>query len=317
MKNLRCRSLLAAALLLLPVAASAQSICFWTPDQDLVPIRIYIDEEYIGDVTAAFAAQPELDTPGTLSVDTTPVRHSLTAVDKYGRVFKSWSGTLTPQPGKIYFERLHGRGFREVNRKDYAFVFLDWVPLFPLPRYYRYGRYIEDLYPLEDQGLLVGMAATAVGATAAMGVAASRNWNVADSRFPYFAVGLGTEYFGTLCEWRNTTQFKYRFGNKGGVSILGDVGIASFPRSWEESVVPTFSVGAGLDYGGLGFSLRYKPAVGMSWDTFLVARLEHDWWITDVFALDFHAGFGVGGYGAKGLMDYYDFPFGFGFLFRL
>ena len=315
MKNFHIYALL--TLLLLPLGASAQSLCFWTSDADLVPIRIYIDEEYLGDVTAALPAQPRLDAEGALSVDTTPTRHSLTAVDKYGRVFKAWSGTITPQAGKIYFERLHARGFREVNRKDYAFVFLDWVPLFPLPRFYRYGRAIEDLYPLEDKGLLVGMAATAIGAGAAMGVAASRNWNVADSRFPYFALGIGTEYFPTLYEWRNVAQFKYRFGGKGGFSLIGDAGIASFPRSWERDIIPTFSLGAGLDYGALSFSLRYKPAVGQSYDTFLAGRIGYDWWISDGFALDFHAGFGVGGYGREGLFDYYDFPFGFGLLFRL
>ena len=315
MKIFTIRTLLAAATLLLPAAASAQSIVFWTQDQNLVPIRIYIDQEYIGDVTAATPARPELDAPGTLSVDTTPVRHELTAVDKYGRVFKGWEGTLTPQPGKIYFECLSARGFRKVNRKDYGFVFLHWVPVYRLPWYF--GVFREDLDPHEDKGLMVGMAATAVGATAALGVAAARNWDVEDSRFPYFALGLGTEYFATLYEWRNVAQFKARFGGKGGFSLLADAGIASYPRSWEQSAIPTFSIGAGLDYGGLGFSLRYKPSVGNSFDTFLVGRVEYDWWITDGFALDFHAGFGVGGYDPEGLMDYYDFPFGFGLLFRL
>ena len=112
-------------------------------------------------------------------------------------------------------------------------------------------------------------------------------------------------------------QFKARFGGKGGFSLLADAGIASYPRSWETDAIPTFSIGAGLDYGGFGFSLRYKPSVGNSFDTFFVGRLEYDWWITDGFALDFHAGFGVGGYDPNGLMDYYDFPFGFGLLFRL
>jgi hypothetical protein len=316
MKNFRLWSTL-VAVFLLPAALSAQSICFWTPDQDLVPIRIYIDKEYIGEVTAATPDRPELDTPGTLGVDTTPVRHELTAVDKYGRVFKSWSGTLTPEPGKIYYERLSARGFRKVNRKDYSFVFLNWVPLYRLPWYYGYSRALRDLDPHEDKGLMVGMAATAVGATAALGVAAARNWDVEDSRFPYFALGLGTEYFSTLREWRNVAQFKYRFGGKGGFSLLGDAGIASYPRSWEQSAIPTFSLGAGLDYDGFSFSIRYKPSVGQSYDTFLVGRIAYDWWITDGFALDFHAGFGVGGYDNKGLMDYYDFPFGFGLLFRL
>lgn len=317
MKNFTIAILLAAAALLFPAALSAQSIVFWTQDQDLVPIRIYIDQEYLGDVTAALPTQPELDAPGALSVDTTPVRHELTAVDKYGRVFKGWSGTLTPQPGKIYFERLNAQGFRKVNRKDYAFVFLDWVPLYRLPWYLGSPRVLGDLDPHEDKGLMVGMAATAVGATAALGVAAARNWDVGDSRFPYCALGLGTEYFASLYEWRNVAQFKARFGGKGGFSLLADAGIATYAGSSLQDAIPTFSIGAGLDYGGFGFSLRYKPSVGNSFDTFFVGRLEYDWWITGGFALDFHAGFGVGGYGPEGLMDFYDFPFGFGLLFRL
>ncbi|MCR4859343.1 MAG: hypothetical protein K5910_01615 [Bacteroidales bacterium] len=317
MKNFRLWFLSAAmAALLLPLPAAGQSICFWTDDPEVVPVRIYVDQEYLGDVTAAFAEQPLLDAEGALSIDTTPVRHSLTAVDKYGRVYKGWSGNVTPREGEVRFLRIRGNGFRQVNRDDYAFVFLDWVPLFPLPRYYRYDRFLDDLSPLEDQGLLVGMAATAVGATAAMGVAASRNWNVEDNRFPYVALGLGTEYFSTLHLWRNVAQFKARFGEKGGFSLLADAGYASYGY-WLDEGAFTFSLGAGLDYGGFGFALRYKPALEFSYETFLAARAEYDWWITDHFALDFHAGFGVGGFGEKGLMDYYDFPFGFGLLFRL
>ncbi len=316
MKNFRFLPLL-AAFFLLPAAASAQSVCFWTDALDIVPIRIYVDEEYIGDVTAAYDSQPELDAEGTLSLDLTPVHHKLTAVDKYGRVYKQWSGHINPREGKVYFQRLNARGFHEVNRNDYAFVFLDWVPIFPLPGYYRHSRRIEDLYPLEDSGLLVGMAATAVGATAAMGVAAAKNWNVSDDRFPYVALGLGTEYFSTLRDWRNVAQMKARFGAKGGISLLADAGLAVFPDSWHENTAFTFSLGAGIDYGGLGFSIRYKPAVGRSSDTFLAARLAYDWWVAPKFALEFHGGFGVGGYGNQGLFDYYDFPFGFGLLFAL
>ena len=58
MKNFRVWFLSAAALLL-PLAASAQSICFWTDAADIVPIRIYVDEEYLGDVTAAFETRSE------------------------------------------------------------------------------------------------------------------------------------------------------------------------------------------------------------------------------------------------------------------
>ena len=315
MKKFLFWSFLAAAFLL-PHAAYAQSICFWTDAIDVVPIRIYVDEEYIGDVTAAYDSQPELDAEGTLSLDLTPVHHKLTAVDKYGRVFKEWSGHLTPREGRIYYQRLHARGFREVNRADYGFVFLAWEPLFRLPGYYRYSRRVDDLYPLEDSGLLIGMATATIGGAAAMGVAASKNWNVIDNRFPYVALGFDTEYLSSMEEWRNVARLRARFGNKGGVSLMADAGIATFPGYYWDSAF-TWSLGAGLDYGGFCLAVRYKPAVGRSSDTFLVARAEYDWWVSQRFALDFHLDFGVGGYGPDSLFDHYVFPIGLGFLIKL
>lgn len=315
MKKFLFWSLLAASLLL-PRAASAQSICFWTGDIDIVPIRIYVDEEYVGDVTAAYDYQPELDAEGTLSLDLTPVHHKFTAVDKYGRVFKDWAGHFTAREGRIYYQQLRARGFREVNRADYGFVFLAWEPLFRLPGYYRYPRRVDDLRPLEDSGLLIGMAAATVGATAAMGAAAAKNWNVADYRFPYVALGFNSEYLSSLEEWRNVAQLRARFGNKGGFSLLADAGAAFYPGyRWDTAF--TFSLGVGLDYEAFGLSFRYKPAVGRSAETFLLAQAQYDWWVAQRFAVDFHLGFGVGGYGSEGLFDHYIFPFGFGFLVRL
>ena len=313
MKKIRFIMVLAA--LLLPLGLAAQSACFWTDAADLVPVRIYIDREYLGDVTEAFGQQPALDAPGALSIDLTPGRHEFTAVDKYGRVYKG-TDHIRARENEIYFLKLRGWNFREVNRADYAFVFLDWLPVFgPYP--YRYPRlHVEDLSPLDDQGLLIGMAATAVGATAAMGVAAARNWNNPDDRFPYVALGLDSEFFSTLGEWRNVAQLRARFGNKGGFSLMADAGAAFYPGyTWDTAF--TFSLGAGLDYSAFGFSLRYKPAVGTSSDSFLTARAQYDWWLTRNFAIDFHLGFGVGGYGPQGLFDYYDFPAGIGFLVKL
>lgn len=322
---------LSAAILLLCAAgaARAQSICFWTDDADVVPVRIYVDQEYIGDVTAAFSQQPLLDTEGTLSVDTTPQRHELTAVDKYGRVYKGWSGHVNPREGEILYLRIRGGRFREVDRADYNFVFLDWAPLFLYTRPHRHY-HLPDLSPLEDNGPLIGMAVAAVGASAALGVATAKNWDQPDSRFPYFAIGLGTEYFATLKNWRNVVQMKARFGGLGGLSLLADAGFSYFPYTgissygagYEElrlrgDTAFTWSIGAGLDYGGFNFSVRYKPAFGTSDDTFLMGRVAYDWWVSKHFGLDFHAGFGVGGYGTEGLMDHYDFPFGIGFLVRL
>lgn len=318
--------LLAAALWGLP--AAAQSICFWTDDADAVPVRIYIDEEYIGDVTAAFSEQPLLDTPGCLSVDTTPDRHSLTAVDKYGRVYKGWPGSIRPRTDAVNYLQIRAGGFRVVDQRQYDYVFTDWVPLYYfMDAPVRYGRYIpvDELDPLTDNGLLIGMGVAAVGATAALGVAAARNWNFPDSRYPFVALGFGTEYFSSLREWRNVAQFKARFGNLGGVSLMADAGVALFPGRYRDPFASidrfgsqfTWSVGAGLDYGGFGFSVRYKPAFGPTEETFLTARFQYDWWVSKGFALDFHAGFGVGGFGESGTFDHYDFPVGMGFLIRL
>lgn len=301
--------------------SAAQSLCFWTNDPDAVPVRIYIDQEYLGDVTSAFAEEPLLDTEGCLNVDTTPERHDLTAVDKYGRIYKGWSGRIRPREGEVCFLKLQAGRFRVEDRDDYDFVFLGWNPVFDLIdipiRHRVLGELVEDLDPLTDNGLMIGMGVAAVGASAALGMAAARNWNVEDERFPYVAVGLDTEYFSVLEEWRNVARFRARFGSLGGVSLMADAGLAVFPYARRSNTAFTWSVGAGVDYGGFSFSVRYKAPVGESTDTFLVGRLEYDWWISRGFALAFHAGFGVGGIGGKGLFDHYDFPLGIGFLVRL
>lgn len=319
MKKLGLISVLLAALCGMP--AMAQSICFWTNDADAVPVRIYVDQEYLGDVTVAFEEQPDLDTPGCLSIDTTPERHSLTAVDKYGRIYKGWSGSIRARENEVYYLKLRAGKFRVEDRDDYDYVFLTWSPLFDLVdisvRHHVLGSMVENLDPLTDNGLMIGMGIAAAGATAALGVAASKNWNIEDERFPYVALGLDSEYFSVLEEWRNVASFKARFGNLGGVSLMADAGLAVFPYARRSNTAFTWSLGAGVDYGGFSFSVRYKAPLGESLDTFLVGRFEYDWWISHGFALAFHAGFGVGGYGAKGLFDKYDFPFGIGVMFRL
>ena len=319
MKKLGLITVLLAALCGVP--AAAQSICFWTNDADAVPVRIYVDQEYLGDVTVAFDKQPVLDTPGCLSIDTTPERHSLTAVDKYGRIYKGWSGTIRARENEVYYLKLRAGDFRVENRDDYGYVFLDWTPLFDIAdiaiRHRILGSVVENMDPLTDNGLMIGMGIAAAGATAALGVAASKNWNIEDERFPYVALGLDSEYFSVLDEWRNVVRLKARFGNLGGVSLLTDMGVGLFPYRRSTSTTFTWSIGAGLDYGGFGFAVRYKPAIDASRDTFLVARLEYDWWVADSFAVCFHGGFGVGGYGEQALFEHYDFPFGIGFLIKL
>ena len=322
-KHLLISILFAATLFGLP--AAAQSICFWTDDADAVPVRIYVDHEYFGDITVAYSEQPMLDAEGCVSVDTTPERHELTAVDKYGRVYKGWPGWIRPRTDRVNYLRIRAGQFREVDRDDYDWVFVDWIPVYVHVPVGGYGVSIEDLDPLVDNGLLVGMGVTAIGATAAMTAAAVRNWGIPDGRFPYAAVGLATEFMPVLQEWRNVAQFRARLGNLGGVSLMADAGVATilnwYSRPYSSINDPvsifTFSVGAGLDYGGFGFSIHYKPAFERSFDTFLKARFAYDWWVTQNTAIDFHAGFGVGGFGEEGLFDYYEFPFGIGLLFKL
>ena len=316
--------LLAAVLSGLP--AAAQSLCFWTDDPSIVPVRIYIDRVYLGEVTEAFSDEPVIDTPGCLSVDTTPERHELTAVDKYGRVYKGWPKWFRPREGEVNYLQMQTRHFRVVKQADYGYVFDEWYPIYFLTDFHPGAHvHLEDLDPLTDNDLLVGMGIAAVGATAAMTVAAARNWHLPDGRFPYVAVGLGSELMSVTKQWRNVAQFRARFGNLGGVSLLADAGIAAAMRGRPDRVgsfrLPgsyfTWSVGAGLDYGGFGFAIRYKPAIGQSVDTFLTARLAYDFWIDRNFAIELQGGFGVGGYGRNGLFDYYEFPFGVGFLFSL
>ena len=316
--------LLAAALSGLP--AAAQSFCFWTDAPSIVPVRIYIDRVFQGEVTEAFQDEPLPGTPGCLSIDTLPDRHELTAVDKYGRVYKGWPKWVRARDGEINYMQMQGRYFRVVDQAAYGYVFDNWYPIYLLSDLHpRVGIRLEDLDPLTDDDLLVGMGIAAVGATAAMTVAAARNWHLPDGRFPYVAIGLGTELMTVTKQWRNVAQFRARFGNLGGVSLLADAGIAAALRGRPERAgslrLPgsyfTWSVGAGLDYGGFGFAVRYKPAIGQSVDTFLAARLAYDFWIDRNFAIEIHGGFGVGGYGRDGLFDHYEFPFGIGFLFSL
>ena len=112
--------LFAAALCGLP--AAAQSICFWTDDADAVPVRIYVDHEYFGDITVAYQEQPLLDAEGCVSVDTTPDRHELTAVDKYGRVYKGWPGWIRPRTDKVNYLKLRAGQFRSVDRDGWELV---------------------------------------------------------------------------------------------------------------------------------------------------------------------------------------------------
>jgi len=321
------RIIIALAGLVSCLAAQAQSICFWTDDEEAVPVRIYIDEEYLGDVTQAMDSTPVLDQEGCLSVDVIPGKRQLTAVDKYGRIYSDWPGHISAKAGDVYSIRLKAGGFHTPrNRDDYAFVFLGWDPV-PYRYPYHYGRRGRRSSPSLDDDLMVGMAISAFAATAAMTAVAIKNWDFPDSRFPYYSLGWNTEYLGGLGQWRNTVQGRARFGNLGGVSLMADAGIATMLGRTYGDAAPdhfTWSVGAGLDYGGFAFSIRYKAGdagsggdFDGSWDTFLVAQLSYDWWIGDNFGLGIHAGYGISGnVHYDGLMDNYEYPLGLSLLYK-
>ena len=310
------------------LAAQAQSICFWTDEKEILPIRIYIDEEYLGDVTKAFSETPVLDTEGCLSVDVLAGKRMLTAVDKYGRIYEDWPGYIRTAKDKVYSIKLSGKGFRRVsNRSDYPYVFVGWDPLpyyYP-PVYRHHGR----RNPREDDDILAGMAVGAVTLTAAMTALVVKNWDFPDARFPYWSLGWNSEYLTGLNQWRNTLQGKARFGNLGGISLIADIGVASpMERSFREFDNPdhlTWSIGAGLDYGGLGFSIRYKAGASSdsvspvkdSYDTFLIATIGYDWWVSDHLGINVHTGFGLSGnVNYDGLMDNFEYPIGFGLLYK-
>lgn len=306
-------------------AAYSQTMCFWTNDQNSVPIRIYVDEQYIGDVTQAFDNEPMLDQPGCLSVDTTPAKHMLTAVNRYGQIYSGWFGSIRPRVDRVNFIHIYPGCFHSVVQSDPRFSFIDWGLFIYSPGPPPYHDFFHDssddndVNPNDDKALLITMAVAAVAGTAAMAAAAGRNWSYPDNRFPYYSAGLGTEYLFGLASWRNVATIRARFGNFGGLSLLGDFGWSTTNSFHNYSSYSggtysskTWSVGIGFDYGGFCFAFKYKAPTSSSLDTFLTASAIYDWWFAKNFGVNFHAGFGVSGFGYDSLLERFEFPVGIG-----
>ena len=83
-----------------------------------------------------------------------------------------------------------------------------------------------DLSKVDDDALLIGAAAVAV-ASAGMIVGVVKNWDVPDDRFPYFSLSPQFQVFTQTGTMREVLQMKCRLGNRGGISILGDLGYAT------------------------------------------------------------------------------------------
>lgn len=148
-----------------------------------------------------------------------------------------------------------------------------------------------NMKEVDDAALLIGAAAVAV-ASAGMIVAIAENWNEPDERFPYFSLSPQVQYFTQSGTMRDVMQMKFRFGNYGGVSVMGDLGYCT--GSWNESNLfdPgfTWSFGVGLDLGAFSLSFRGKPATHRYSENFLTCELGYDIFVTSDLAVDLKAG---------------------------
>lgn len=171
---------------------------------------------------------------------------------------------------------------RYYDHRNYS----NWTPVRSAPKHEDL-----DLTKLDDAALIAGAAAVAA-ASVGMAIAISRQWNVPDDRFPYFSISPQMQYFIETGNMRDVVQLKYRFGNRGGVSLLTDLGWSSGSRNVADCFDPgfTWSVGLGLDLGAFSLSLRGKPATGRYSENFLSCMAVYDFFITRSFALDLSAG---------------------------
>lgn len=171
-----------------------------------------------------------------------------------------------------------------------------------------------DLDKLDDTALLIGVAAVAA-ASAGMIWAVTENWDKPDDRFPYLSVSPQVQYYFQSGNVRDVIQIKYRFGNYGGFSLMGDLGCCSgslnhqnlFDRRF------TWSVGTGLDLGEFSLSFHYKPSTGYHVENFLNCQLGYDIYVTKDLAIDLRAGVGFFEHDD----DYYaDIPMSVGLLWK-
>ena len=154
-----------------------------------------------------------------------------------------------------------------------------------------------DLSKVDDDALLIGAAAVAV-ASAGMIVGVVKNWNVADDRFPYVSVSPQFQLFTQTGVIRDVVEFKCRLGNRGGVSLMGDLGYATGSLFEKGMYDPgfTWSLGAGLDIGAFSLSFRAKPAIFDHRENFVSCQLGYDIFLTQNFGLDLRAGASITDY---------------------
>ena len=154
-----------------------------------------------------------------------------------------------------------------------------------------------DLSKVDDDALLIGAAAVAV-ASAGMIIGVVKNWDVADDRFPYVSVSPQFQLFTQTGVIRDVVEFKCRLGNRGGVSLMGDLGYATGSLFEKGMYDPgfTWSLGAGLDIGAFSLSFRAKPAIFDHRENFVSCQLGYDIFLTKNFGLDLRAGASITDY---------------------
>ena len=151
-----------------------------------------------------------------------------------------------------------------------------------------------DIDKLDDRALLIGAGAVAL-ASAGMLVAVFKNWNVPDDRFPYFSISPEIQYFFQTGDVRDVLQMKYRFGNRGGFSLMGDIGYTSGSLNHPKVFNPglTWSVGLGLDLGAFSLSFHGKPATTNYPENFFTVQAGYDIFVSRNFAIDLGLGVGI------------------------
>ena len=171
-----------------------------------------------------------------------------------------------------------------------------------------------DLTKVDDDALLIGAAAVAV-ASAGMIIGVAKTWNVPDDRFPYVSVSPQVQYFTQSGTMRDVVQFKCRFGNRGGISVLADLGFCTGSLNENNLFDPgfTYSAGMGLDIGAFSLSFRGKPAIGRYDENFLSCQAVYDIFLTDHFGLDLSAGAAILEHDSE---LYWDIPVSLGVMWK-
>jgi len=185
----------------------------------------------------------------------------------------------------FWFDVIHRAHYYDNRRYN------DWTP--SSSRYNTHHTKSPDINidKLDDATLLIGAAAVAV-ASAGMLYEVFKKWDVEDDRFPYFSISPQMEYFTNTGALRDVVQLKYRFGQRGGFSILGDLGYCSGSLNDRNMFDPgfTWSLGVGLDVGAFSLSFRGKPGLYRHSENFLTCQAVYDIFLTDNFAIDLSAG---------------------------